>query len=161
VSLFEIVNFVPLAENLFTSGQPTGDQFADLARDGVQLVVNLALSTSTNALRDEAGAVRALGMDYVHIPVDWENPTRANLEQFWDTLEAHSGEKVLVHCVMNYRASAFVALWRTCRLGLLPEKAFAAMRQVWNPEEYPVWKVFIETMTGVAAENNSDSTAVT
>jgi len=144
MSLFDIVNFTPLADTLLTSGQPTEAQLAAVARDGTRLVINLALSTSTSALFDEAGIVRRLGMEYLHIPVDWENPTRANLENFMDTMDAHSGEKVLVHCVMNYRASAFAALWRIHRLGWSPEKALTVMRQVWNADEYPVWKAFIQ-----------------
>ncbi len=146
MGLFDIVNFTPLADDLLTSGQPTETQFADVARDGVWLVINLALSTSTSALKDEAGTVRAFGMKYVHIPVDWEHPTRENLEKFMDTMDAHAGQKIFVHCAMNYRASAFVALWRIRRLGWMPEKAFSAMRRVWNPDEYPVWQAFIEQM---------------
>ena len=144
MGLFDIINFTPLAENLLSGGQPTEAQFSDVAHDGVQLVINLALSTSTSALGYEGGLVRGLGMEYVHIPVDWENPTRANLEQFMATMDAHPDEKVFVHCVMNYRASAFVSLWRICRLGWSPEKAFEIMRKVWDPGEYPVLQAFIQ-----------------
>jgi protein tyrosine phosphatase (PTP) superfamily phosphohydrolase (DUF442 family) len=144
MGLFDIVNFMPLTEKLLTSGQPTEEQFADVARDGVQLVINLALSSTTTSLKDEASTVHAQGMRYIYIPVAWENPTHANLERFSDVMDAHLWEKVLVHCVMNYRASAFVALWRIRRQDWSHEKAFAAMHQVWNPEAYPVWKAFIE-----------------
>jgi protein tyrosine phosphatase (PTP) superfamily phosphohydrolase (DUF442 family) len=144
MSIYDIINFTPLADDLLTGGQPTEAQLAEVARDGVNLVINLALSTSTSALKDESGTVTGLGMEYVHIPVEWEHPTAANLERFMNAMDAHAGQKIFVHCAMNYRATAFTALWRIRRHGWQPEKALEILRAVWNLEEYPVWQEFIE-----------------
>ena len=75
MSLGQIYNFRALSANLLTSGQPTASQMAEIARIGVQTVINLALPTSDNALPDEESLVRSLGMEYIHIPVEWEQPT--------------------------------------------------------------------------------------
>ncbi|GAB4426288.1 MAG: hypothetical protein Kow002_15640 [Anaerolineales bacterium] len=143
MSLDEMINFVRLSENLLTSGQPDEDDFREAAQAGVQAVINLARPDSDFALPNEAEIVRALGMDYVHIPVDWENPTRQKLEQFWAEMEAREGQKLLVHCALNYRVSAFTALWKALKLGEEPGKAFQHVHEIWEPKDYPIWDDFI------------------
>jgi protein tyrosine phosphatase (PTP) superfamily phosphohydrolase (DUF442 family) len=139
----EIINFVPLTDNLLTGGQPTEAQFRDAAEAGVRVVVNLALSSSDNAVPDEPGLVRSLGMEHIHIPVRWDDPKPGDLKQFMDEMDARQGQKVLVHCALNYRVSCFVALWRIMRLGWEPEKAFEPLHIIWDPAGYPVWEQFI------------------
>jgi uncharacterized protein (TIGR01244 family) len=143
-TLTDIYNYLPLTGNLLTSGQPTREQFDTIAKAGVQTVINLALETSTNALQDEAGVVRDLGMEYVHIPVIWEQPTRDALIKFMDTMDGQGEKKVLVHCAANMRVSVFVALYRSLRLGWDREAAFKDVHQIWDPSEEKVWREFIE-----------------
>lgn len=140
----EIRNFLPLSEKLFTGGMPNAEQLRDAAQKGVQVVINLALHEIPNALPEEEKLVTSLGMTYINIPVVWNNPTRENLNEFLDAMDACSEEKVLVHCEANYRATAFPALYRILRLGWKPDDALGAMHQIWNEEKYPVWKRFIE-----------------
>ena len=140
----EIRNFLPLSERLFTGGMPKAEQLRDAAVQGVQVVINLALHDIPTALPDEEKLVSSLGMTYINIPVIWNNPTRENLNEFLDAMEAHSEEKVLVHCEANYRATAFPALYRILRLGWKREDALDVMHHIWNEEKYPVWKKFIE-----------------
>jgi len=66
------------------------------------------------------------------------------LNEFMDAMDAHSQEKVLVHCEANYRAAAFPALYRILPLGWKREDALAVMHRIWNEEKYPVWKKFME-----------------
>ena len=140
----EIRNFLPLSENLFTGGMPKAEQLRDAAGQGVRVVINLALHDIPNALPEEEKLVGSLGMTYINIPVVWNHPTRENLNQFLEAMDAHSEEKVLVHCEANYRATAFPALYRILRLGWKPEDALDVMHQIWNEEKYPIWKRFIE-----------------
>ena len=140
----EIRNFLPLSEKLFTGGMPNAEQLKDAAQQGVQVVINLALHDVPTALPEEEKLVSSLGMTYINIPVVWNNPTRENLNEFLDAMDAYSQEKVLVHCEANYRATAFPALYRILRLGWKPDDALGAMHQIWNEEKYPVWKRFIE-----------------
>ena len=140
----DIRNFLPLSERLFTGGMPKAEQLRDAAVQGVQVVINLALHDIPTALPEEEKLVSSLGMTYINIPVIWNNPTRENLKEFLDAMEAHSEEKVLVHCEANYRATAFPALYRILRLGWKREDALDVMHHIWNEEKYPVWKKFIE-----------------
>ncbi len=149
MSLEQIHNFLACSDTLLTGGQPSEEQLRAAAAAGVQGIINLALPTSDNALPDESGLVRSLGMEYIHIPVVWENPRRADLEQFMDAMDARRERKLLVHCAANYRVSCFVALWRILRLGWKPEQAFEDMRRIWQIETYPVWQVFVrECLSG-------------
>ncbi|PWH12707.1 MAG: phosphatase [Anaerolineae bacterium] len=144
MALTDILNFLCLEDGLCCSGQPTEAQFAEAARQGIEVVINLALHTSDNALPDEAGLVRTLGMEHIHIPVVWEAPQPADLEQFMDAMDAHQGKHILVHCAMNYRATAFLGLWRVLRRGWNAEEAFAPQRQIWSLADYPVWEAFVQ-----------------
>jgi len=140
----EIRNFLRLSEKLFTGGMPNAEQLEDASRQGVQVVINLALHEVPTAIPEEEKLVTSLGMTYINIPVVWNNPTSENLNQFLDAMDAYGEEKVLVHCEANYRATAFPALYRILRLGWKPDDALGAMHQIWNEEKYPVWKRFIE-----------------
>ena len=106
---------------------------------------NLALHDDPRySLADEAGCVRGLGMDYVHIPVQFSAPTEENLRAFVAAMDAHRGKTILVHCAANYRVTAFAGLYRVLREGWTMEKAFEPMRTVWEPD--PVWTQFIANM---------------
>jgi len=141
--LTEIDHFLPLTDTLLTGGQPTEAQFQAIADAGVQTVINLALATSPHALPDEAGLVRRLGMDYVHIPVVWESPTREALIQFMDTMDGQKGRRLMIHCAANMRVSAFVALYRILRQGWARQAATQDLLRIWNPDENEVWRKFI------------------
>jgi protein tyrosine phosphatase (PTP) superfamily phosphohydrolase (DUF442 family) len=142
--LEDIYNFLPLAESLLSSGMPTAGQMVDVSNSNVTLVINLALPTSERALPNEADLVTSLGMKYIGIPVEWEKPTRQNLEEFMTVMDANKDNKKLVHCQANYRATGFITLYRILRLGWNREDAFKDLHRIWDPEEYPVWKKFIE-----------------
>jgi uncharacterized protein (TIGR01244 family) len=143
--LDEIYNYRQVDERLSTSGQPTDAQLAEIADAGFQTVVNLALHDDPRySLPDEPGSVQALGMRYIHIPVQFKAPTEADLDEFFAAMDAHQGERVWVHCAANWRVSAFVGLYRVLRQGWEREQAFALQRNLWEPDE--VWAPFIEAM---------------
>ena len=142
--LEDIYNFLPLSENLFTGGMPTAEQLSDAAQRGVHLVINLAPHEVSNALPGETELVTSLGMQYVNIPVIWNTPTKDGLDRFMDAMDENPGKKILVHCQANFRATAFVALYRILRQGWNAEKAMEGMHQIWDAEDYPIWKMFIE-----------------
>ncbi len=140
----DIYNYWYYDEKLSSSGMPTAEQMKEVAEAGVNVVINLALKTSQGALENEDTLVEALGMTYIHIPVEWSDPTRRNLEDFFNAMDEHMHEKVFVHCQANYRASSFIMLYRVHRLGWKKEDAIPVMERMWNPEDFPVWQKFIE-----------------
>jgi protein tyrosine phosphatase (PTP) superfamily phosphohydrolase (DUF442 family) len=142
--LEDIYNFLPLSGNLLTGGMPNEEQLADAARRGVELVINLAPHEVSNALPNETAIVTSLGLQYINIPVIWNTPNRDGLDRFMDVMDANQGRKILVHCQANFRATAFVALYRILRQGWNAEDAMQGMHQIWDTEDYPIWKMFIQ-----------------
>jgi protein tyrosine phosphatase (PTP) superfamily phosphohydrolase (DUF442 family) len=140
----DIYNFLAISESLFTGGMPTTEQLTDAAGQGVEIVINLAPHEVSNALPGEAEFVSSLGMQYINIPVIWNTPTKDGLDRFITVMEQNKDRKILVHCQANFRATAFVSLYRILRQGWRPEDAMEVMHSIWDEEDYPIWKMFIE-----------------
>lgn len=139
--LASIPCFVALSEALASAGQPSEKELAEVAGAGFSVVINLGLHDPSYALVDEAGTVRALGMEYVHIPVQFSSPDMADLARFSEAMAAAEGKKVFVHCRHNKRVPVFVALDRVLRQRWEHDAAFQAMREAWVPDE--TWQAFI------------------
>ncbi|MBK7951602.1 MAG: protein tyrosine phosphatase family protein [Deltaproteobacteria bacterium] len=139
----QILNFVQLTDSIGTAGQPTAEQFRDIAAAGYSVVVNLAVPDSHNAVANEGSLVTATGMTYVNIPVKWEDPTLADLQRFLRTMRAFEGEKIFVHCAMNMRVSAFMFHYLTLEQGLPPERARSPILEKWAPKMDAVWQRFL------------------
>lgn len=143
----DIYNFRPIEANLSTSGQPTEAQLKAVAADGYQVIVNLALHDHPRySLPDEPGLVEALGMKYVHIPVQFDDPREEDLLAFMNAMEKYRHSRLLVHCAANMRVTVFLGLYRTLKLGMAEGEAFAPMRSVWQPDA--IWSDFINRMLG-------------
>ena len=140
----DIYNYLFLNEKLSSSGMPTAEQMKEVADAGVTVVINLAQVTSQGALPDENRLVESLGMKYIQIPVDWSNPTKQDLDEFFSAMDVYEEEKKLVHCQANYRATGFITLYRILRLGWEKESAFKDMNIMWNPEDFPIWQKFLD-----------------
>lgn len=142
-SLEAIPRFNLLAERLATAGQPSEEQLAAVAAAGFRLVINLGPHDDPSyALADEAASVRTLGLDYVHIPVQFSSPNLGQLAQFSVAMAAAEGEKVFVHCRHNKRVPVFIALDRILRCGWNREAALGEMHKAWSPDAN--WKAFID-----------------
>lgn len=141
-ALESILRYVPVSETLATAGQPSQAQLAAIAAAGFEVVINLALHDDPRySLKDEAGAVAALGMEYVHIPVTFSAPRAADLAAFFAAMQRADGRKVFVHCAANKRVSVFLALYRIARQGWPESAARAALREIWEPDE--TWRGFM------------------
>ncbi len=140
----DIRNFLQLNENLLSSGMPTPEQMKSIADAGVKVVINLAPFDPKSDLANEGALVESLGMKYINIPVDWEAPTRQNFDDFIKAMDENKNDKMLVHCRANYRATGFITLYRVTQLGWKREEAFKDLQRIWNLDEYPIWKKFIE-----------------
>jgi protein tyrosine phosphatase (PTP) superfamily phosphohydrolase (DUF442 family) len=151
-TLREVINFRRLADRLITGGQPTEEQLTLAAAAGAEVVINLGRLDPAYALPDERGTVAALGVTYEHIPVVWAEPTAADLDAFFAVMARHVGRRLFVHCAANYRASAFIMLYRVLRLGWRIEEARPDLDIIWDPAEYPQWQAFIQTALDAGAD---------
>ena len=66
------------------------------------------------ALKNEDKIVTKNGMMYIHIPISWKKPEKKRLKLFLGLLEALAKEnkKVFIHCIMNYRVSVFLYVYK-------------------------------------------------
>jgi protein tyrosine phosphatase (PTP) superfamily phosphohydrolase (DUF442 family) len=140
--LEDIYNYLPISDLISTSGQPTEKQFEIIQAQGFEHVINLAPHNAENSLKNEKEILESLGMTYVHIPVNFVNPTNKKFEQFKDVMQELSGKKVWVHCAANMRVSAFMYRYRCVVLAESELTASEALHQIWKP--VGVWKGFIE-----------------
>jgi protein tyrosine phosphatase (PTP) superfamily phosphohydrolase (DUF442 family) len=141
----EIYNYMQLSDSLFCSGMPAAAQIPSLVEKNIEVVINLATAKSEGAMPNERKLVEAQSIKYYNIPVEWGKPTAEDLTEFFAVMEAHKDSNILVHCQANYRATAFITLYRILRLGWERENAFVDLNKIWNPEEYPIWEDFIES----------------
>jgi protein tyrosine phosphatase (PTP) superfamily phosphohydrolase (DUF442 family) len=135
------LNWVQVDSRLATAGQPTTEQLKSLADEGYALVINLAPVSSEGSIPEEGGILSGLGVSYVNIPVQWEEPLVSDFEFFSAVMLAPVRGKVLVHCRLNMRASAFVFLFRVIYRRVSVEQALGIMGQVWVPDG--PWREFV------------------
>jgi protein tyrosine phosphatase (PTP) superfamily phosphohydrolase (DUF442 family) len=144
----QILNFVRVSDSIGTGGQPTLAQIQPLADEGYRLVINLATADSEDRLPDEGAHVARCGMDYVHLPVVWRNPTPERFHRFSDVMSLYQDAAVFVHCVLNMRASAFVFLCRVIECNVPIAVAEPKMTAVWQPNR--AWADFIDAILASA-----------
>ncbi len=143
----DIRSWQRLSPDLTTSGRLQENDIARLAALGVRHVINLALAEHPEALSDEAELLAAAGMGYDHIPVPFDRPDDSHFAAFTQALEA-APRPLHVHCIMNWRVSAFFYCWHRDDVGMDENEARALMEQQWAPEtnphgDAPAWARFV------------------
>ena len=134
-----LLNEIQYSPNLTTAGQPSDEQFRALAEAGFRRVIFLAFNDHKNALENEDRIARTAGLEFVHIPVAWDAPTKGDFDTFAAVMRAT--EKTLVHCEVNFRASVFGFLYQVIHLGTPVEEAWTLLTRIWIPNE--IWETFI------------------
>lgn len=119
-----------LSDRISTSGKLGPGDPARLASIGVRHVVNLALDEHPEALADEGALLAAQGIAYTHIPVPFDAPNAGHYAAFKAAVAGD--EPVHVHCIMNWRVSAFFYLLHR-EQGMAVDEARAVMVQQWDP----------------------------
>lgn len=140
-SLEGIVNFRQYSDNFASSGQPSAEQFAAIAEQGFERIVYIAFTNNQNALPDADQVIKGLGMEYMHVPVTFDNPLPDDFYAFADSMQRNTDKKTLLHCQVNARATAFSFLYRVIHEDISISEAKADMNTVWQPNE--VWRDFI------------------
>ncbi len=141
-SIEDIFNYINYNESLSSSGQPSKSQMHSIRNQGYDLVINLAPYDFVEGyLENEESIVKSLGMDYVHIPVEFFDPREEDFDIFADTMKNSIGKKIWVHCAANARASSFIFRYRCSIIGENQEDAIWDLREIWEP--VGPWKKFI------------------
>jgi protein tyrosine phosphatase (PTP) superfamily phosphohydrolase (DUF442 family) len=136
-----IRHYMQISSRVATAGQPELEQLETIADAGYEVVINLALTTSDYAIADEAAWVAQLGMQYIHIPVEFTAPSEQDFIRFVNAMNLHRDKKCFVHCALNRRVSVFMALYQMITGELDGDAAWLQIKCIWEPD--PVWQAFI------------------
>ena len=144
----DIRNFLRLSPNITTSGRLQPGDPARLAAIGTASVINLALENHPEALPNAAEEMADAGLTYAHIPVPFADPTEAHYQAFRTALKA-AQTPIHVHCIMNWRVSAFFYRYHREACGMPEPEARAWLEKIWSPHtsdtaEAAPWRAFVE-----------------
>lgn len=115
--------------DIFLAGQPSEADLKLLKDRGVKTIINLR--TADELDWDEAGAVRALGMKYVHVPVGSpDDLTDASFGKLCKLLKDADGNPTVLHCASANRVGAVWLAHRIADDGLDYEAALKEAEQV-------------------------------
>ena len=140
----DLHRYLEYSDSYASSSQPSEEELKVVAESGVQRVIYIALNDSHGALKDEDKIVKSLGMQYVHIPVDFKNPTLKDFQDFVSLMQSKPDMNTLLHCQVNLRASTFSFLYRTIFQDVPVAQAKADMDSIWEPNKD--WFKFIQTV---------------
>ena len=136
-----LLNRIDYSPSLTTAGQPTEAELPLIASAGFDRVIFLAFTNHLKAVAHEDDIVRDQGLQFIHIPVEWESPSPADFAAFAAVMQTFGSGRTLVHCEVNFRASVFGFLYQVLYQGADVDEAMSLMQSIWVPND--TWEAFI------------------
>ena len=136
-----LLNRIDYSPSLTTAGQPTEAELPLIASVGFDRVIFLAFTNHPKAVAHEDDIVRDQGLQFIHIPVEWESPSPADFAAFAAVMQTFGSGRTLVHCEVNFRASVFGFLYQVLFEGADVAAAMSLMQSIWVPNAK--WEAFI------------------
>ena len=128
LSTREIPRFQMIASGLYRGGQPARPGFDYLRKSGIKTVINLRMEN------DEEAVVKALGMNYVHIPVTikpWSKIPEAAIRRYFEVVNDAANYPIFFHCRRGAdRTGAMAGFYRIAVQGWEPEKVYSEARNI-------------------------------
>ena len=137
-----LLNRIDYSPSLTTAGQPTEAELPLIASAGFDRVIFLAFASHPKAVAHEDDIVRDQGLQFIHIPVEWESPSPADFAAFAAVMQTFGKGRTLVHCEVNFRASVFGFLYQVLYEGADVDEAISLMQSIWIPND--TWEAFID-----------------
>jgi len=122
-----IDNFGEISSTYFRGAQPEGRDYAELAKFGIKLVVDLQGDGQAN----EQQLVESAGMKFMRIPMTTRTvPTGEQIASFLKMVNDPANQPVYVHCAGGrHRTGVMTAIYRMTHDSWTSEKAFKEMKQ--------------------------------
>jgi len=136
-------NFRQNTALITSSGEVTAASLQRLSALGYQLVINLLPDSSEYALRNEKEIIEPQDILYIHIPVDFADPTENNYHAFYQAMSSNNDKKIHIHCAANYRASAFYAIYNVENNNWSVQQGKEFIAGIWDVSLYPAWQMFL------------------
>lgn len=144
--LSQIKHFQFVHEHLFTSGQPSAEDFAQIKAYGVTTIINLALNDAQQHLPHEDQICLDLGLNYLQIPISLETPSPHQCILVLDLIDNLVGEQMLwLHCENNQQVSSLMYVYRQYYMNMDMPTAQALLHDVWEPDS--TWTGLIHAVT--------------
>jgi len=145
-SLSQIPAFSIIHEHLFCSAQPSVEQLKLIKEYGCSAVINLALSDAPNHIENEDRICLDIGLNYIHIPIDWETPSAEQCLLVLDLIDhLVQNEIVWVHCSKNDRSSCLMYVYRQFYMNMDMPTSQDLLHEIWEPNE--TWTGLIHSIT--------------
>lgn len=145
-SLSQIPAFSIIHEHLFSSAQPSAEQLKLIKEFGCSTVINLALTNASNHLENEDRICLDLGLNYIHIPIDWEMPSAEQCLLVLDLIDhLVQNEIVWIHCAKNKRVSCLMYVYRQFYMNMDMPASQDLLHEIWEPNE--TWTGLIHSIT--------------
>jgi len=133
----DIPRFIKVSDGLYRGGQPVRGGFEFLKKQGVKTVINLREEN------DEEGAVRGLGLNYIHLPMT-VNPFSGSripevaIQKYFEIINDPANLPVFIHCQRGAdRTGAMVGFYRIVVQGWEGTKAYKEARDIGMRFWYP------------------------
>lgn len=119
-----IVNFTKVDAVVACGGATETSALDGLAKDGFKSVINLRLASEPNAnIELNAAHAKSLGLNYIHIPFNGQQPDPKAVDQFLAAIANKANQPVYVHCGSASRVGAVWLVKRVLQDGWTIEKA--------------------------------------
>lgn len=149
------MNKKPINSAMSIGAQPTVDDLKQLKKEGFRSVINLRRPDEPSPLnpQQEAQEVRALGMDYQHIPVSPQNLSGDEADKFDEAMRSVP-KPVFIHCQGGTRAGAFSLMHLGREKGWTGEQAFEEGERAGFKCESPALKQFVSSQLDRSGERS-------
>jgi uncharacterized protein (TIGR01244 family) len=109
-----VSTFAQLESTIACGGSTKPEAIREIRNMGFKSVINLRLATEEGAMVEEEGAaVKAAGMNYVHLPFNAQSPDPNLIDNFIAAVTRPANTPAYVHCAAGGRAAA---LWMIKRV---------------------------------------------
>ena len=132
-------NACQILPNIITGGQPTAAQLAALKAAGGGIVLDIRDPMEPRPF-DEPAHIRALGMEYVNVPVSSGSADDAAMERILGVLRSAGGRQLFFHCGSGNRVGGAMIPYLMIDQGMSEDAATEqAMRIGLRSPEYLQW----------------------
>lgn len=139
--LEDLKNYVAFSEQLHSCGTINTRDLQTLKTKGIESIISLIDENPSQTILLKRKA-EEMGLNFIHVPVSWKKPNLSSLARFFSAMESAAQTKLLVHCRVNWRASAFVYLYQVYVQKVNEAEARAVLLSVWNPWKNKTWTQF-------------------
>lgn len=119
-----IVNFSKVDAVVACGGATETSALEGLAKDGFKAVINLRLASEPNVnLEQNMARAKELGLKYIHIPMNGQQPDPKVIDQFLAAIADKSNQPAYVHCGSASRVGSVWLAKRVLQDGWAIDKA--------------------------------------